>query len=215
MFLSLNRSHQIVTANTLMLLAAEHDAELSRILEEASLVVPESRGVFWAGQQLGTPFDELIPGIDLLQRLCRLAAEEGHSIYLLGAKPGVADKAAAELQGLHPGLCVVGTHHGYFINPDEETVAIDSIHQAAPVMLFVARSVPEQEKWIHRHLEALGARVVIGVGGSFDVLSGGLRRAPAWMRELGLEWLYRTLQEPWRIRRIAQLPVFVWKILRQ
>ena len=87
------------------------------------------------------------------------------------------------------------------------------IHEAAPDFLFVALNVPEQEKWIHRNLEALGIPVVMGVGGSFDVISGRMRRAPAWVRELGLEWVFRTLQEPWRLKRIVHLPVFVWKIL--
>ena len=203
--------HHVITGNTLMLLDAEKDAELRVILDRAALVVPESSGIYWASKRLGQPLVEFVPGIDFMLALCALAAETRRPVYLLGAKPGVAEAAARMLQARFPGLSIIGTHHGYFSTAETPAV-VERIRAAAPSFLFIAMSVPGQEKWIARHLAALHVPVVMGVGGSFDVLCGRLNRAPQWMRGLGIEWLYRLLQEPWRWRRIARLPVFAWKI---
>jgi N-acetylglucosaminyldiphosphoundecaprenol N-acetyl-beta-D-mannosaminyltransferase len=206
-------THQVITGNTLMLLDAQHDAELHAILEHAALVVPESSGIYWASRWLGRPLTQFVPGIDFMLALCGLAADTRKSIYLLGAKPGVAERAAEELRRRFPKLRIAGADHGYF-KPMETGSVVERIRAAAPTFLFVGMSVPGQEKWIASHLRALDARIVMGVGGSFDVLSGHLRRAPSWMRRLGIEWLYRLLQEPWRWRRIARLPIFAVKVLR-
>ncbi len=211
-FLYVAQPHQLITANPLMLLAAGKDPDLAQVLEKADLVVPEASGIFWAGEQLGMPFKERVPGIDLLHACCKLASETQKSVYLLGALPGVAEQAANTLCALYPGLRIAGVRHGYF-QGSEETAVMAQVHEAAPDFLFVGMSVPRQEKWIAQHLVALGATIVMGVGGSLDVLSGNLKRAPQWMRDLSLEWLYRTLQEPWRLKRIMHLPVFVWKVL--
>lgn len=212
-FLSQSGPHQVVTANPLMLLAAAKDPELAEIINATDLVVPESSGVRWASEHVGMPLDSIVPGIDLFQGLCRMACDLKRSVFLLGAKPGVAELTAVKLATLYPGLRIAGTQHGYFASKEEEIAAIARVHEAAPDFLFVALNVPEQEKWIRRNLTALNATVVMGVGGSFDVISGRLRRAPLWMRELGMEWVYRTIQEPWRLKRISYLPVFVWKVL--
>lgn len=206
--------HQVVTANTLMLLEAERDPELKDLIENASVVVPESWGISWASRQIGQPLDQFIPGIDLLLALCRLSAEASQSIFLLGAKPGVAEGAAEALRNQFPSLRIAGVHHGYFSQAEEANV-IEQICQARPTYLFVGMSVPSQEKWIRRNLAALQVPIVMGVGGSFDVLSGQLKRAPRWMRRLGIEWVFRTLQEPWRLGRIKGLPVFMWKVLKE
>jgi N-acetylglucosaminyldiphosphoundecaprenol N-acetyl-beta-D-mannosaminyltransferase len=164
---------------------------------------------------LDTPLPAFIPGIDLMTEMCRLACDEERSIYLLGAQPGVAEKAAANLQAIFPGLKVAGTHDGYFSREHEEQNVIAEIRDRAPSFLFVGMNVPWQEKWISRHLRALDVPIVMGVGGSFDVLSGQLRRAPLWMRRFGVEWVFRTLQQPWRLQRIKDLPVFMWRVLKQ
>ena len=213
-FMASSRPHQIVTANPLMLMDARLDQELTEVINAADMVVPESSGIRWASQQLGTPLDVFLPGIDLFLGMCRMANEDGLSVFLLGAEPGVADKAAVSLRGNFPELHIAGTHHGYFASPQEEAAVVEIIRALCPDMLFVAMSVPKQEKWIRSHLDELNVPVVMGVGGSFDVISGRLRRAPLWMREFGLEWLFRTLQQPWRINRLLRLPLFVWKILR-
>jgi len=212
-YLSEAQPHHIITGNTLMLLDAQHDRALRAVLEHSALVVPESSGIYWASRRLRQPLKEFVPGIDFMLALCRLAAERGDSIYLLGAKPGVARRAADELERRFPTLRIVGAEHGYFAAAETGAV-IQRISVAAPGILFVGMSVPGQEKWIAEHLRALGVRVVMGVGGSFDVLSGNLQRAPQWMRRLGIEWLYRLMQEPWRWRRIARLPIFALKVLR-
>jgi len=206
-----NTVHHIITANTLMLLAAEHDLALSDLISKASVVVPESWGVAWASRTLQTSLQEFIPGIDLMSQLILYAARNNQPIALLGAKPGVARLAADHLLRLYPGLKVIHIQDGYFSSDEEEDV-ITRIRKARPTYLFVGMNVPYQEKWIAKHLEALQVPIVMGIGGSFDVLSGALKRAPFWMRRLGIEWVFRTLQQPWRIKRIKDLPVFMWHV---
>lgn len=203
--------HQVVTVNTLMLLAAEQDPVLRQLLSDAALAVPESWGIGWAGRRLRVPLPHFVPGIDLMEALCEQAGRRGQSIFLLGSRPGVAEAAVQALVRRYPGLRVAGTHHGYFSRAQEPEI-IEAIRAAAPTYLFVGLSMPDQEKWIYRYRASLAARVAMGVGGSFDVLSGQLHRAPFWMRRLGIEWVYRLMQEPWRWRRIAQLPVFMRKV---
>lgn len=211
-FLSRQGPHHVVTGNTLMVLEAQRDRALRQILEDAALVVPESSGIFWASRRYGQPLSDYLPGIDLFMALCQRASECGHSVYLLGAKPGVAERAASTLQARFPALRIGGTHHGY-IDEASLPMVLANIRQAQPAILFVAMNVPGQEKWIAKHLPSLAAKVVMGVGGSFDVISGQLRRAPLWMRRGGLEWCYRFWQEPWRWRRMIQLPRFVVHVL--
>jgi len=197
-----------------MCLAAQNDPDLRQIMENAALVVPESWGIQWASRRLGEPLKEFTPGIDLMQALCAIAEQDARPVYLLGSAPGAATAAAAKLHERFPNLVVVGTDHGYF-GPAEEAQVIRRILDVKPTLLFVGMGMPAQEKWIARNLAALKVPVVMGVGGSFDVLSGELKRAPAWMRRSGVEWLYRLAQEPWRWRRIAMLPIFAGKVLRQ
>jgi len=209
---SSGRPHHVITGNTLMVLAAQTDTALRQIIENAALVVPESWGVFWASGQVDAPLLEFTPGIDLMMRLCEQARRDGHGIFLLGAAPGVATLAAERLRARFPGLQITGTHHGFFAQ-HEDGMIVSRVRAAAPHYLFVALNVPGQEKWIARNVHALGVPVVMGVGGSFDVLSGRLKRAPMWMRRAGIEWVYRTLQQPWRLKRIKDLPVFMWRVL--
>jgi N-acetylglucosaminyldiphosphoundecaprenol N-acetyl-beta-D-mannosaminyltransferase len=213
-FLDTRIAHHVITGNTLMCLEAEHDADLRRILEEASLVVPESSGILWASRVMGVPLTGFVPGIDLMLSICRMAAEKGHPAFLLGAAPGVAERAGRALKAQFPGLHLAGTHHGFFRRADDPDI-VSLVRRTRPAILFVGMGMPAQEKWIAKNLEALGVPVVMGVGGSFDVLSGKLRRAPHFMRRVGVEWVYRLAQEPWRWKRIAQLPVFTWKVLRE
>jgi N-acetylglucosaminyldiphosphoundecaprenol N-acetyl-beta-D-mannosaminyltransferase len=213
-FLLSGSPHHVITGNALMMLDAEQDDELRRILERASLVVPESSGILWASRVLDAPLQEFTPGIDLMLSICRMASEKGHPAYLLGSTPGIAEEAGRTLTVRFPGFRIAGTQHGFF-RPAETNSIIGRIRQAKPSLLFVGMGMPAQEKWIAAHMEELGVPVVMGVGGSFDVLSGKLQRAPKLMRRTGVEWLYRLAQEPWRWRRIAQLPVFAWKVIQQ
>jgi N-acetylglucosaminyldiphosphoundecaprenol N-acetyl-beta-D-mannosaminyltransferase len=206
--------HQIITANALMILASEKDQALAGAFAAADLVVPDSAGVLLAARLQCRSFPSQIPGIDLMDRLCGLAAEQGWRVALLGAAPGVAEAAAETILRRHPGILIVHVHHGYF-SADAESRVIAETARAAPDLLFVAQDVPRQDGWIHRNLPRLGARVAMGVGGSFDVLAGRLRRSPVWMQKAGFEWLYRLIQEPHRARRMTALPLFLWKALRR
>lgn len=205
---------QILTANPLMILAAEKDDGLKEAFRSAELVVADSVGIQWAARLQGRRLEK-ISGIDLMERLCAEAAGRGWRVYFLGAAPGVAEDTARVLIARYPGLNVVGTHHGYFkgkdnVHPSEEDI-IQRIAQAKPDLLFVALPTPFQDGWIHKNRARLKAKVSIGVGGSFDVISGRLRRAPVWMRAAGLEWLFRLIQEPQRAYRMRGLPVFLFK----
>jgi N-acetylglucosaminyldiphosphoundecaprenol N-acetyl-beta-D-mannosaminyltransferase len=145
----------------------------------------------------------------MVQGLCQVAAKLGRSVFLLGAGPGVAELAGQKLQERVPGLEIAGVQDGYF-KPEDEPAIIARIQAARPAVLFVALGIPRQEIWIRAHLEELGVPVCVGVGGSFDVISGLKQRAPVWMQRAGVEWLYRVAKEPWRLPRLAALPRIVW-----
>jgi len=207
------RAHQVVTLNAEMLYRAQHDKAFRDLLNQAELVVPDGHGVVWAGRRLGYSFPERVAGIDLIYDLAAWAAREQWRIFLLGAAPGVAEAAALKLRRKYPGLNVVGTEHSYF--PKEEIMSvIRTIRSARPDLLLVALGSPRQEIFIWTHRRELGALIAIGVGGSFDVLAGRLRRAPGLFQRLRLEWLYRIFQEPSRWRRALVLPRFAWLVLR-
>ena len=221
-FLRERRPRQIITANPLMILAAEKDPGLRAAFAAADLVVPDGVGVVFAALLRGHRLSR-VPGIELMDRLCARAAETSLRVFLLGAAPGVAASVAKTLIIRHPGLNIVGVHHGFFsasrrlgvaasLSPSEDGV-VSKVREARPDILFVALAVPFQDAWVHANIDRFGAKVVMGVGGSFDVLSGRLGRAPRWMQSLGLEWLFRLAQEPRRIRRMLGLPVFLLRVI--
>ncbi|MFQ6133124.1 MAG: WecB/TagA/CpsF family glycosyltransferase [Armatimonadota bacterium] len=205
--------HQVVTAAASTVVRAHEDEELGTIMREAAMVAADGAGVVWMARMLDLPIDERVSGCDMVVRVCEMASEKGYSVYLLGGRPGVAQEAAEELRRRSPGLEVVGTEHGYF-EPEEEGDIIAHIRRQRPDVLFVALGIPRQEKWIRAHLEEVGVPVCIGVGGSFDVISGRVRRAPEWMRRCGLEWLWRTAREPRRLPRLLALPKLLLMTLR-
>ncbi len=208
-FIAEDHPHMIVTSDASGVVAARDDPELREIMDRADMVTPDGQGVVLAARLLNLPIQERVSGVDLVQRLCEVAAECGRAVFLLGAAEGVATQAAGKLRAAVPGLEIAGVQHGYF-GPDEEPGIIARIRDSHPAVLFVAFGIPKQEKWIHAHLGELGVPVCIGVGGSFDVIAGRLKRAPAWMRRCGLEWLFRVTQEPKRLPRLKALPRIVW-----
>lgn len=205
----------ICTLDALGALRSREDAEYREVLNRSDLVLPDGSGLIEAFKLLGNPLSERIPGVEFVDHLCRLAASERWGVFLLGGKPGVAELAAQRLLERHPGLVVAGCRDGYF--PDsEEGEVIESIASSGARVLFVGLGVPRQEKWLFKVLKAHGRLpgvVGVGIGGSFDVISGRLKRAPVSWQRLRLEWLYRTIQEPWRIRRVARLPKFAFLVL--
>ncbi len=204
-----DRPHLVVTADSSMLVRAQTDRLLHTILKTADLVVPDSIGVIWASRFLGTPLPERVPGVEMVERLCDYCAKAGFGVFLLGSAPGVAELAAERLQQRHPGLRIVGYHHGYF-NENDEPEVLDQIRKAQPHVLFAAMGIPRQEKWLYQHLPHLPVRLGIGVGGSLDVMAGKVKRAPAFFRRTNLEWLYRVGSDPRRLRKGALLPIFVF-----
>jgi len=205
------RPLRVVTANPEMIYAASRDARLRQVINSADLVTPDGVGVLWAAAQLGILLPERVTGIDLLASLWPAAASGRWRVYFLGSRPGVAEQAAVQAAGAHPGI-IWAARDGYF-TPDAEETVLKEIAAFSPDLLLVGLGAPRQEYWLAEH--AYLATVGIGVGGSFDALAGLVRRAPQRVRDLRLEWLYRLWREPWRWRRQTVLPRFAAKILAQ
>lgn len=204
----------IITLNPEMLYQAQREPELLKLIGRADLVTPDGVGIVWACRVMGEPVSERVTGIDLMQKLLERAGEKGWRVFFLGSAPGVAEEAARNAQKSHPGINVVGTHHGYF-KPGDEPNIIKIIKSAGPHLLFVALGAPRQEQWIDKYREILGVPVAMGVGGSLDVLAGRVARAPLWMRKIHLEWLGRLVRQPSRWRRMMILPKFAFMVLRK
>lgn len=202
----------IVTPNPEIVYACRGDAALAAVLNSAALVVPDGIGVVHASRLLKTPLSERVPGIELGEQLAAWMARNGKRLFLLGAKPGVAERASENLKKTYPGLVIAGTHDGYF-KDDAPVVAL--LKRAAPDAVFVCTGFPKQETFMAAHTAELPHCVMLGLGGSLDVYAGEVRRAPVLFRKCGLEWFYRLLCEPKRIVRMMKLPVFLWFVLRE
>lgn len=213
-FVESGKPHLVVTANPEMVMKAKHDPLLSEILQRADLVVADGIGVVWAASRLGQGVPERIPGIELAEGLLARAATKNWRVFLLGSEKGVAEKAAAALTARWRNLNIVGTYHGFF-KGEEEKQLLATLKDLRPHVLLVALGVPRQEKWLAAHLGQLKIPVAVGVGGSLNVWAGVDKRAPLWMRKVNLEWLYRLVRQPWRIKRMAVLPMFVLAVLRE
>jgi N-acetylglucosaminyldiphosphoundecaprenol N-acetyl-beta-D-mannosaminyltransferase len=210
------KTRRVVTPNAEILAQAAGDWELKQILQTSDLAIPDSTLVVWAMRLAGAWRQRRVTGVDLMQELCRRAVHANWRVFLLGAGPGVAVKAGYQLQRRYPGLHVVGTLEGD-PSPEADRATRDAIRTRIgrqPIdLLFVAYGAPKQEKWMARNLPHLPqVRVAMAVGGSFDIYAGDLRRAPETMQKFGLEWLFRTWQEPRRIKRLGRLPLFVWLV---
>lgn len=206
------RATHLVTANSLMAIEAENNTELRRACNEADLSLPDSSGLTWAARVLRQPPLERFPGVDIAFELCHRAAENGTPVFLLGGSPSIADRAGRHLCASMPGLRIAGVHDGYFSDEDETRV-IQAVRDSGARLVLVALGMPRQELWIHRNKERLSPGLYIGVGGTFDIWAGQAERAPMWVQDIGFEWLYRLIQEPWRARRMLGLPMFAWRVL--
>ena len=205
----------VVTPNPEIVWLAGKNGELKAALNGADLVIPDGIGIIYASRILGTPLPSRVPGIELGAGLLQHMAERGEPVYLLGAKPGVAERAAEKLKAQYPGLNVVGTGDGYF---KEDAPVIEKINACRPRLLLVCLGFPRQELWMAAHREELNAGLMVGLGGSLDVFAGDVKRAPEVWCRLNLEWFYRLLHQPSRLGRMMKLPVFllsvVWERLR-
>lgn len=191
------------------------DRDYFSILKSAEYIFPDGIGLIIAGKMLKTPLRENINGTDMLPFLCSMAASKGEGVFLLGGKPGVAETAGQKL-GEQYGVTIAGTHHGYFNHLTESGPVVDRINSSGASILLVAFGAPLQEKWIHAHRNVLRPLVLMGVGGLFDFYSGNIRRAPRWMREIGIEWVYRIMQEPGRMwkRYVIGNPLFLFRVMK-
>ncbi|MBV8147855.1 MAG: WecB/TagA/CpsF family glycosyltransferase [Candidatus Eremiobacteraeota bacterium] len=203
---------QVVTLGTEMVVYAQRDASFRDVVNRAALVLCDTIGLLIVARLRGSTLRERVTGVDLIGRICSAASAQGYGVFLLGGSPSVADDAARFLQRTFPALRIRGTHHGYF--KDEESPAIAAAIKASGAqILFAGLGFPRQEFWIAEHLAATGCGAALGVGGSLDVLSGKVERAPEAWRRMGLEWLYRLYREPHRWRRQLALPYFIWLVL--
>ena len=199
--------HYAVTPNPEFILAARKDPQFRQVLQQAHLVLPDGVGVIHSAKILGRPLKGRVPGIEFAQALMAWMASHGKRLFLLGAKPGVAELAAARLKSAYPGLIVCGTHDGYF---KEDGPVVEEIRAAAADVVFVCLGAPKQEFWMVKNGPATGAHLMVGLGGSLDVFAGVVERAPKAFQKLGLEWLHRLMKEPKRIGRMAKLPLVLW-----
>ncbi|MCF7876535.1 WecB/TagA/CpsF family glycosyltransferase [Candidatus Bipolaricaulota bacterium] len=198
----------VATPDVTAVVRARRDELLSKAFDRADVVTPDGCGLIWASRVHDLPLKQRVAGIDLVEEV--LDSGRSIKVYLLGSKPGVAEKAGKKLTERYEGVEITGTHHGYIPVDCQEIVS--EINEIEPDLLLVGMGVPKQEGWITEHIESLNANAVMGVGGSFDVLSGNLPRAPQWMRQRGLEWLYRIWLEPKRLGKARLIPYFMAKV---
>jgi N-acetylglucosaminyldiphosphoundecaprenol N-acetyl-beta-D-mannosaminyltransferase len=205
-------STHILTLNPEMVMLARSNPHVAALLKQADAAVVDGVGLEWAAKMLHRRGVERYPGIELVHDLLAKAAAAGRAIYLLGAAPGVAAEAGRRLATELPGLRIAGARDGYF-KQEEENEIVQEIGSSGSTLLLVGMGCPRQEEFIVRRRDELNTPLMVGVGGSFDVFSGNVRRAPAWAKRSGLEWAYRTTQDISRLKRIGVLPRFVLHVL--
>ena len=200
----------VVTPNPEIVMLCRSDSALSHAVDNAALVLADGIGIIKGAQILGTPLKEKIPGIEFAEELFRLMAQRSMSVFLLGAKPGVADTAAAKLSERFSGLRIAGTNDGYFT---DDAPIIEKINSTAPDLLLVCLGAPKQEMWMQKNASSLNVGLMAGLGGSMDVFAGVAERAPEKWRKLNLEWLYRLKEDPSRAKRMTNLPKFGFAVV--
>ena len=205
--ISERRAAYVVTPNPEIVMTCWENPDAMEAVLNADLVLPDGVGIVYGAKILGTPLKGKLPGIDFAAALMRRMASRGGRVYLLGAKPGVAEMAGLRMQEQYPGLIVCGTHDGYF---QEDVPIIEEINALQPDLLLVCLGAPKQELWMRRNHPVMKVGLMAGLGGSLDVFAGTVKRAPALFQKLGLEWFYRLIKEPWRFKRMMKLPKFLF-----
>ena len=206
---------QHVVVNVAKLVNMRNDPQLREAVTSCDIINIDGMGVVWGARLLGHPVPERVAGIDLFFRLLELVIQRDESVFLLGAREEIVERAVKRLESDHPKLSIAGYHHGYFWD-DEESV-VERIHDSGATWLFVAITSPKKEQFIHRWRDRLGVGFAMGVGGTFDIIAGKTRRAPKWMQNWGLEWFYRILQEPRRMwkRYLVTNSRFLWLLIQE
>lgn len=211
MALAGKRPFVIYTPNPEIVRRAQKESSFCDVLNSADLVVPDGIGIVYASRILKGNIKQRAAGFDIVCALLDGLAQKNAKVYLFGGKPGVAKQAAQRVEKSYPGIRIVGAQNGYFDEKKEEEIIAD-IKTQQPDLLLVCLGAPKQEKWIMNHKDELGAGILIGAGGSIDVLSGNTKRAPEFFQKHGLEWFYRLLKEPKRIGRMISLPFFLVEV---
>lgn len=206
----------VVTANAAIVCMMQRDPELLHACRSGDLILADGMSVVWTSKATDVSFPERVPGVELMERLLEEAGKRSLSVYFLGAKPEVVRKLAEDVKARYPGIVVAGHRDGYF-GPEEHDAIVEDIREKAPHMLFVGMPSPFKETWCERHRSRLGVPVIMGVGGSFDVLAGHTPRAPRWLRAMGMEWSWRLLMEPRRMwkRYLVTNSEFLWLAARE
>lgn len=205
-------THYVVTPNPEIVEVCRENLAARQAVNGADLVLPDGVGVVKGAGMLGTPLKEKVPGIEFAAGLMERMAAEGLSLYLLGAKPGVAEAAGKRLAARYPGLKIAGTRDGYF---QEDGPVLEDIRQSGADCVFVCLGAPKQELWMAKHGKAAGARLLCGLGGSLDVFAGVVERAPKFWSDHGLEWFYRLCSDPRRAGRMMKLPLFLVHVQKE
>lgn len=211
--LGANHKSILFTPNPEMVMLAQKDPEFMEVLNKSDINVPDGIGIVYGSKFTDNPIEERVAGYDLVQAVFERIKTTRRTVYFFGGAPGVAQQAKEAMEKKHRGINIIGVADGYF-DEEKEKQIIDEINQLHPDLLLVGIGFPKQEKWIYNNLNKLDIRLAIGVGGSFDVMSGNVKRAPQAFRKLGLEWFYRLITQPTRIGRMLQLPVFMFAVIK-
>lgn len=208
--LSVGGKMTVFTPNAEIAQACAESKETMRIVSSADMLLPDGAGVLKAAKILGTPLKEKVAGVEYGEKLARLCAEKGYSLYILGGKPDVAEKAAKNLQSRYPALKIAGCRDGYF---DKSYVGskdtVNAVNASGADVLFVCFGFPAQEKWVYENSSRLSAKIIACLGGSVDIYAGTAKRAPKLFISLRLEWLWRLIKQPSRIGRMTVLPKYI------
>ena len=205
--------HLVTTPNPEMIVMAQKDARIKEILCSASLAAPDGIGVVLASRLTDAPIPARVTGCDLMMDLLERMAANGGTAYFLGGKPGIAQLAKQNMEARFPGLKIIGAHHGYFTAEDDRLIT-EELYEKKPDLLMLGLSMGMSLSWAHDH-KKLNIPIVACVGGTLDIISGTVKRAPEIFRVLGLEWIYRLASQPRRAVRMLQLPVFAVMALRE
>lgn len=207
-FLDSNKNNLLVTPNPKIVMEANDDKDLLKIINEADLVVPDGIGIVLAGKIMKNRIKERVAGCDLIFSLFDKMKDTDKTVYLLGAEPGVAEIAKSNMEEKYKNLKIVGVHNGYFDEKEEELI-IKEIQDLKPDILLVGLGCPKQEKWIYKNKDRLPVKISAGIGGGIDTMAGKVKRAPKIFQKIGLEWLHRLILEPRRIFRVKKIPLFL------
>ena len=203
----------IVTLNAPMFYDCQRNRQMRNLVNTAELITPDGAGIMWAGRLFGHRLKERVTGFDLFKKFLKYADEHRSTVFLLGGRSQMIDKLMLVIRKKWKNVLIVGRHHGFF-DPNREKEIVESIRKIKPDFLFVGIGAFRQEIFIYNHRETMKVPVMMGVGGSFDVLAGYKLRAPRWIQAVGFEWLFRFLTEPRRLPQVVKIPLFMAELIR-